>query len=133
MSLRDKLCGTSLWTWISLTGLATLTIVDFWRDLGPTDWPILRGSLPNFVAVPTLVFGFLSLRYRESLVDDSARTQRERRDFWLLWTSMLTVVIVWEFLQRSGGNLIFDPLDLYATIAGALVAVMLFLGLRKDG
>ncbi|MEO1575584.1 MAG: hypothetical protein AAFU65_11570, partial [Pseudomonadota bacterium] len=61
--LVRQIRDASPWTWITIAGCATLTLVDAWRDAGPTQWPVLRGSLPNFVAVPTLTFATLAARY----------------------------------------------------------------------
>jgi hypothetical protein len=49
-----------------LLGLAMPTLIDYWRGTGPTDWSIICGSLPNALAVSTLMFGFLMMRFPSS-------------------------------------------------------------------
>lgn len=127
---KERLFRLSPWAVVTLIGCASLTAVDLWRDQGPTSFHILRGTLPNLVAVPTLTFGFLMVRFPDRCPFEASLAASQARWFWGLWASALVVTVAWEFAQRAG-PLVFDPLDLYATVAGAGVAVALFFVLRR--
>jgi len=43
---------------------------------------------------------------------------------------MLAVVLAWEYLQLWG-NLVFDGLDIYASLAGAVLTIPIFEGLKQ--
>lgn len=118
------------WTVFALMGLAALGLVDQWRGMGSTDWPIVRGSLPNMLAVPTLTFGFLMMRFPERTAYSAVAQALQAVWFWRLWISTCIIVIAWEYLQLWG-NLVYDPTDVYATAMGALVAVGLYLSTRR--
>lgn len=118
------------WTLWALLGLAVLALIDYWRGTGPTDWPIVRGSLPNALAVPTLTFGFLMMRFPECSVLSAESKAMQATWFWSLWISVCAVVVAWEVLQLWG-NLVFDWTDLVATVVGALIAVLLYLASRR--
>jgi hypothetical protein len=120
----------SPWTVIALLGCATLALVDFWRDQSPGAWPLVQGTTPNLVAVPTLVFGFLMLRFPERQLYTPENAARQSRLFWRLLAVATAVTVAWEFSQLTG-KLVFDPLDLVATALGAIATVALFLGLSR--
>jgi uncharacterized BrkB/YihY/UPF0761 family membrane protein len=107
-----------------------LALVDVWRGQGPTQWTLLRGTLPNLVAVLTLAFGLLMVRFPQRQPRTPALVASQRRWFWGLWTGALLTTVGWEFAQR-GGPLVFDPLDLVVTGGGAVGAVALFLVLQR--
>ncbi|GAB5519823.1 MAG: hypothetical protein RhofKO_20740 [Rhodothermales bacterium] len=130
MRLGERLQRATPWGYITVVGLATLSLVDLWRNHGPHVALLARGVLPNLVAVPTLAFGFLMMRYPEQQAFMEASWRAQTREFWRLWTLMLVVVIAWEFIQRVGA-LVFDPLDLVVTVVGAVIALPLFFSLRK--
>jgi hypothetical protein len=123
MKLRDRLAKLSPWTVITIAGCTALALVDAWRDLGPTAVPLVRGTLPNLVAVPTLAFGFLMVRFPKRQPYDPERAAAQGRWFWGLWADAIAVTVAWEFAQQMGG-LVFDPFDLCAT-------AVLFVALRR--
>lgn len=128
--LRDRLAKLSPWAVITIVGCVALSLVDVWRDLGPTAVPIIRGTLPNLVAVPTLAFGFLMFRFPERQPYTTDQAAAQNRWFWGLWVGAFAVTVAWEFAQRTG-RLVFDPLDLVATAVGAAGAAVLFAILRR--
>jgi hypothetical protein len=130
MTLRDWLARLSPWAVITIAGCATLALVDVWRDLGPTAVPLIRGTLPNLVAVLTLAFGALMVRFPERQSYSRERAAVQNRWFWSLWAGAIGVTVTWEFAQRSG-RLVFDPLDLAATAVGAAAAAALYVFLRR--
>lgn len=130
MKIRAYLSRQSPWTLIAIAGCAALVLVDYWRGLGPTGFPLVRGVLPNFVAVPTLAFGFLMLRFPERKPFDADIAAAQTRYFRIFWISAIAITIAWEFAQLTG-KLVFDPLDIAATLAGAAVAAVLFRALRN--
>ncbi len=73
--ILSQLRTVTPWTLIAIVGCAVLTLVGFWRDGGPTAWPLVRGTLPNLVAVPTLAFGFLMLRFPERISPEAEAVQ----------------------------------------------------------
>lgn len=130
MTLQDQLDRLSPWTVITLIGCLALAMIDAWRDMGATSFPLLRGTLPNAVAVPTLTFGLLMTRSPVRVSFDSIRMQKQNRWFWSCWAGALAVTVGWEFMQRTG-RLVFDWNDLIATVVGAALAVVLFLRFRR--
>jgi hypothetical protein len=127
---RSRLARLSPWAVITLAGCAALAVVDVWRDHGPALVPLVRGTLPNLVAVPTLAFGFLMVRFPEREPFDAEQAARQDRWFWGLWAGAIAATVAWEFAQRSG-PLVFDPLDLAATAIGAAGAAALYVSLRR--
>ena len=125
LEMKNYLLKISPWTVLTLVGCIGLTVVDFWRDEGFTSWPIVRGSLPNFVAVPTLTFGLLMLRFPQRTDFTLGKLASQDRIFKSLVVFVTVGVIAWEFLQLTG-NLVFDPLDLWATGGGSVVTVFLY-------
>ena len=93
MTLRNEFAKLSPWAVITIAGCAALTLVSVWRDHGSTAVPLVRGTLPNLVAVPTLAFGFLMIRFPERQPFDAALARVQDQWFWGLWigTSMATV------------------------------------------
>ncbi|MEE4160864.1 MAG: hypothetical protein V2I25_00050 [Woeseiaceae bacterium] len=130
MRLGRYLSRLSPWTVLAVCGCAALVVVDYWRGQGPTALPLVRGVLPNLVAVPTLAFGFLMLRFPERQRFDAPVAAQQDRYFWGFWMAATVGTIAWEFAQLTG-NLVFDPLDIAATLAGAAVAAGLFRMLRN--
>jgi hypothetical protein len=130
MALLDRIARTTPWTVLTVAGLALLAMVDYWRGLGTTTMPILRGSLPNLMAVPTLTFGFLMMIYPERQPYAPSIAAAQAAWFWRLWITMLVVVLAWEYLQLWG-NLVFDWVDVYASLAGAALTVPVFEALKQ--
>jgi hypothetical protein len=106
-------------------------MVDYWRGLGTTTVPVLRGSLPNLIAVPTLTFGFLMMIYPERQPYTPSIAAAQTAWFWRLWITILVVVLAWEYLQLWG-NLVFDRVDVYASLAGAALTVPVFEALKQQ-
>src|SRR6056297_153574 len=125
MKLREFWTRLSPWTLFALAGCATLVLIDYWRDQVPGAWPLVQGTTPNLVAVPTLVFGFLMLWFPEKPPFSPEAAAKQHRLFWWLWALATLVTVAWEFAQRTG-KLVFDPLDLVATAIGAIATVVLF-------
>lgn len=105
-------------------------LTDYWRDQGTTALPIVRGTLPNLVAVPTLAFGFLMFRYPQRSKYTSSAAASQDRHFRILLVTMTLGVILWEVLQLTG-KLVFDPLDLIATVVGAVGTAFAYRTLRS--
>ena len=127
--LKDRISNVSPWTLVTLAGCATLVLVDQWRQQMPALLSYAHGTLPNLVAVPTLTFGFLMLRFPERRRYTDVEATQQRRLFRGFWAAAIVVTVVWELAQLHG-NLVFDPLDLAATAIGAALAIVLFRNLR---
>ncbi|MEL7535798.1 MAG: hypothetical protein AAFZ58_10990 [Pseudomonadota bacterium] len=119
---------TTPWTFVTIAALIGLTAVDQWRELADPCCPVLRGSLPNSLAVPALAFAALGFRFARREQREASRQRAQRRLF--RWALAFTVValLVWEWVQRvhRAGRLVYDPLDLLATLAGAALCIFLF-------
>lgn len=125
MKLGDRLKGVSPWTVLAVAGCAVLVLVDYWREQAPGTFPLIQGTLPNLIAVPTLTFGFLMLRFPERRPHIPADAVRQKTYFWVLWVMTTLATVIWEFTQLAG-NLVFDPLDLAATLIGAAATIPVF-------
>lgn len=125
MSLRDRTTRTSPWTLLALAGCAVLVLADYWREQAPGTFPLIRGTLPNLVAVPTLTFGFLMLRFPERQPFTPADAMRQKRHFRVLCVIATLATVIREFMQLTG-KLVFDPLDLAATFIGAVEGDLAF-------
>ena len=130
MAFRGLFAKLSPWAAITIGGCAVLFVVDAWRELGATSFPLIRGTLPNLVAVPTLTFGFLMFRFPERRPSDPMCAASQDRLFWFLWLGSFLATVAWEFSQLWGA-LLFDPLDLVATGVGAIATVIAFMSLRR--
>lgn len=120
-----KATNNSPWTILTLLGCITLFLVDLWRDSQILVIPLLSGTMPNFLSVPILTFGFLMVRYPEKLSACSQKIQSEKNWFWGLWITSLIITILWELAQIKG-SLVFDVNDLYATVCGAAFTVLCY-------
>lgn len=117
------------WLILTILGCALLSGIDYWRGLGPTSVPLIRGTLPNLIAVPTLTFGFLMILFPKRISNDPNQLSKQGRWFWSLWIFTLLITIGWEFLQLTGA-LVFDKNDIIATVIGAVLAISAFYLLR---
>ena len=131
MELKDKLSSVSPWVVITIIGCALLSLVGIWRDQPATSVPLIRGTLPNFLAVPILTFDFLMIRFPQTVSYQPVIGSSQTKWFWSLWFCTLIITILWEFLQLTG-NLVFDVNDLYATGFGAAVTLILFILLKNS-
>ena len=114
------------WTWLTIAGLAGLALVDRWRGLAEPCCALLRGVLPNVLAVPVIAFALLAFQFGERMPDSAERRHAQRRRFGITLGIAVIGIAAWEFVQRGGGNLVFDPLDLVATAVGGVLALALF-------
>jgi len=133
MDFRSRL-KLNIWTTLCLFGLfATQAIQDWIRPVygaGEGWLPFLLGVLPNFIPAG-FSSPFAGLMYRDYQLPIEKRRNPKNLTQWF-WVSMLITQIglnTWEFLQKTG-NLRFDVNDLYANVAGAFVATLLFYALR---
>jgi hypothetical protein len=120
MNAPRVIAETPPWAWVTLAGLAVLAGVDALRRAGMAGDSVLLGSLPNLVAAPVLTFGFLTVFY-----PTREHAPALRRPFAVALPVVVAVILVWELLQLRG-NLVFDPIDLGATLLGAGLTVALF-------
>jgi hypothetical protein len=90
-------------------------------DAGPLR--VALGVLPNFTAAIAIPFVALGAWLEMRPTDASSAI---RRRFVALNLASLAGLLAWEFLQRTGSTLRFDPDDLVATVAGAAVAHLVF-------
>lgn len=127
---KALLTQLSPWACITVLGCICLTLIDLWRDQGHTDFIFLRGVLPNLIAVPTMVFGFMLFRFPNRGPYSEERSEAQNTLFRQLLITLTLGIIFWEFLQLSG-NLVFDYFDLLATLIGCLVTLVLYLALRN--
>lgn len=111
------------WSVITIVGCLLLTLIDLWRDGGPSTYPLIQGTLPNLLAVPILTFGFLMLRFSERIPQKDFPLLKKW--FYGLLASATVVTAAWEFTQLWGA-LVFDPNDLYATGLGVVLSWLLF-------
>ena len=130
MKFQATFKSLSPWTIITITGCALLSTIDVWREQPYTAVPLIRGTLPNLLAVPILTFGFLMLKFPKRLPYEPSLMTSQRKWFWLLFVSAFFVTVVWELLQLTG-SLVFDVNDLYATGMGSIVTILLYFSLRK--
>lgn len=129
LSLIERLRRSTPWTFVAIAGLASLSGVHFWRDAGHSEFAVIQGTLPNFLAVHILTFGFLMMKYPYRLQGQKTQLGLQTRSFWLLLGIVTVGLIAWEFIQRFG-SLTFDRLDLLTTFVGTATAIPLFYGLR---
>jgi hypothetical protein len=99
--LADRLVALSPWAVITLAGCAAIALMDVWRDAGPTAWPLVRGTLPNLVAVPTLAFGFLMVRFPERTPYRADRAAEQNRWFWRCWSGAVVAAILYVSLRYA--------------------------------
>ena len=115
------------WAVALLIFLILLSAVQYWREAtDPNTFSILKGSLPNLLAVPVLWSGIMMFRFStveedEPIADTKANL---RRWFWNSLFLSATITVSWEFMQLTG-NLVFDPFDLLFTGFGVLVVFVL--------
>ena len=130
MELKGITKTPSPWALIAILGCALLATIDIWRDQAYTAVPLIRGTLPNFLAVPTLTFGFLMLKFPERLPYKPSLMTSQRKWFWILFVSSFFVTVLWELFQLAG-SLVFDVNDLYASGIGSIFTILLYFMLRK--
>ena len=129
MDSKLSLKTLSPWPVITIVGCILLSLIDVWREEAVTSVPLVRGTLPNFLAVPILTFGFLMIRFPSRVPFDSSVLKVQAKWFWTLWIATICITLAWEFLQLTGA-LVFDVNDLFATFAGAIVAAGLYGSLK---
>jgi len=130
MNSQDHFKRLSPWTLVALSGCAALFLVDYWRDHDAALLPLVQGTLPNLVAVPTLTCGFLMIRYPVPQRYTPSVAASQDRSFWILRITTTLATVAWELVQLTG-KLVFDVLDLVATAIGATMTIALFHALRR--
>lgn len=121
----------SPWPIIHIVHLALLSGVHSWRESsGYSEFSLIKGSGPNFLAVPILCFGvflFVYFEKRELRNGDSSR--RLNKVFSISLLSAVIISIVWEFMQTSG-NLVFDVMDIAFVILGLCYTIVLYMAAK---
>jgi hypothetical protein len=104
--------------------LALLTIVHRFRGRAMPPQPVrdyLLGVLPNFAAAIAITFVLLSI-WRDQIPEASSAT----RPFLICASFSGLGLLAWEFFQRAGNRLVFDPHDIGATLVGLGVASLVY-------
>ena len=120
------------WSIILIVHLALLSGVHSWRESsGYDDFSLIKGSGPNFLAVPILCYGvFLFIYFEKREIRDANSIRKLNNVFIISLISAVVVNIVWEFLQFSG-NLVFDVMDIVFVIMGMCYTIMLYMALKS--
>ena len=127
------------WSWwivLCLLGLSTHELIDVWirPTYGGQDdlLGFLLGVAPNFLAAALIFpFGVLMFREHQYRERDEAQNADYTRWFWYGLIGSQLGLLIWELMQMHGGNLIYDPADIAATVLGGLVAVLLFYQIKS--
>lgn len=110
---------------VGIGALAILSLAQWVRGGTFESTPILAyvlGVLPNLAAAVAIPFVSMAGWLEVYRLADPGRHQRT----FLLWVAFGTVgLVIWELVQR-GGNLVFDPHDIAATMVGAVAAFVIF-------
>lgn len=121
---------------MGLGGLAVTELIhasrDWWRPEGAAS--LLQGSGPNAAAVFAIAFTVMAGRYpyRQTIPPDPASRAVMDRWFWSVLALAGLGLVLWEVAQLRG-RLVFDPVDLWATGAGVLLAAGAYLFFRPQG
>ncbi len=129
--------NVTIWIVLCIGGLFLHEIIDvfirpnYGKGLG---WiPFFFGVIPNFLAAG-FIFPFGGLTIRDHYTNNDQKRDPANLSIWF-WTSLFGSqlgLILWELVQRSGGNLIYDPFDVLATILGGMSAILIFILGRKS-
>ena len=116
------------WSIILIVHLALLSGVHSWRESsGYSDFSLIKGSGPNFLAVPILCYGvFLFVYLEKREIRNAASISKLNKVFIISLLSAVAINIAWEFMQISG-NLVFDVMDIVYVILGFCYTIMLYM------
>ncbi len=124
------------WNIIALIGLATHELInELIRPLygqGEGVWAFILGVLPNFLAA-ACIFPFMILTIRDSYVNSKQKINEHNLYQWFIYGLIITTsgLIIWEFIQKSNGNLVYDLNDIIATLSGSITAYLFYILNRK--
>lgn len=109
-----------------IAALAVLSLVHWLREIrfsGGDASDYLIGVAPNLCAAVAIAFVVLSV-----WADQQKQVAYPAARRWFLISAAISGVglLGWEFFQRTSDNLVFDPHDIAATLAGLLVSAAIF-------
>lgn len=116
---------------VGLGGLTLLTVGHWVREVSSNGAPALiyiLGVLPNIVAAIAIPFVFMGI-FADERKDASLRSIRN----WFFASVFVSCagMFGWEFIQRTGHQLVFDTDDLIATVLGSFLSLVIFAAITK--